>query len=145
MKKANFVCKLMAGLICILIGCQGDVGSKYPPPQNNTGGVGASGSGGFGSSNQGGSSSGSTASMSTTSTGGVDFMCPLTAYDVLCEMTDGQLVVTYCCEYMHPFHIDTCIGEEQCPAGGVTCVGVTLCNCGEERCFSSENGCQPIQ
>jgi len=76
----------MVGLIFILIGCQGDAGSTYPPPQSSTGGAGASSFGGSSSGNQGGAGSGSAASMSTTSispsTVGVDLMCPLTAYDV---------------------------------------------------------------
>ena len=86
MKKTNLVYKFMASLMFILIGCQGDGSPKYPPPKDGTGEI-----------------SGTDTSSDA---------CLVTPYDILCEETDGKLLLTLCCQYMHPYHIDTCKGED---------------------------------
>ncbi len=117
MKKIICVLSIMFGS---LVSCQDDAGDAYPPPQTNTG-------------------VGSSSSNSTGGAGGNEI-----TYSYLCERTGGDLISTACCDN-HPFKVDTCLGEAECPLGGVSCVDVIVCDCGENNCFSLESGCQPIQ
>lgn len=119
--KKTFIYMLLCGMIVGSIACKKDDGGTYPPPQTT---VGAGGS-------------------STTDTGGAGGST--VNYSDLCEQSSGDLVVTLCCQMDHPFKVDTCKGEEECPQGGVTCVNVVVCECGENMCFSLEEGCLPIQ
>lgn len=117
MKKA-----LVCTLLCVgLIACRKDDGDTYPPPQTTVGAGGTS---------------------TTMPTGGGG---STVNYSDLCEQSGGDLVVALCCEAGHPFKVDTCKGEEECPMGGVTCADVVVCECGDNMCFSKEEGCLPIE